>query len=70
MLPGETIRSGAKPECPECGKKLEFKVCWSAAGCYVGTSCCCGPYTRESHYYGSAYECEYALRSGTVNWRT
>lgn len=49
MLPGETISSGAVPEC--CGQKLTLQVLRSAAGYYVGTRCdVCGPYSRETGY--------------------
>lgn len=58
-LPGETIGLGAKPYCPDCGKKLELEVCRSGAGYYIGTQCCCGPYSRESVEYWP----EYALAS-------
>ena len=50
MLPGETILSGAPSTCPECGREVQFQVCQSAAGYYIGTMCDCGPYTRESDY--------------------
>lgn len=69
MLPGETIRSGASNEC--CGKKLELQVLQSGAGYYIGTICeQCGPYSRESGYYGSKEEAAEALKNGNVNWRT
>jgi len=51
MLPRETIHLGANPNCPDCHKLLENKVLKSNAGYYIGTECCCGPYSRESHYY-------------------
>ena len=34
----------------DCGQQARWQVCRSAAGCYVGTVCQCGPYTRESYY--------------------
>lgn len=52
-LPGETILTGAPTTCPDCGVTLEFQVCNSAAGYYIGTFCNCGPYTRESGYFPS-----------------
>lgn len=70
MLPGETIRSGASPNCPDCHKLLENKVLKSNAGWYVGTECCCGPYSRESHYYTSFELATVALKTNEVNWRT
>lgn len=69
MLPGETIRSGASPVCEDCGLKLEFQVCRSNAGFYVGTWCECGPYSRESGYYRTREECQKALDTGNLSWR-
>ena len=37
----------------------------SGAGFYVGTSCQCGPYSRESGYYPTREGAEKALASGT-----
>jgi hypothetical protein len=62
MLPGETINSGAPDKCPDCGVKLELRVCHSAAGYYLGTQCNCGPYSRESGYYKTQEEAAAALR--------
>ena len=39
--------------CPECGHKYLPRVMKSAAGFYVGTSCTCGPFSRESEYYAT-----------------
>lgn len=62
MLPGETIGSGASPYC--CDKKLKIEVLKSAAGNYIGTFCPnCGPYSRESRYYGSPEDALAALKS-------
>lgn len=49
-FPGETIALGAPNTCPDCGKKMQFRTLSSASGYYVGTWCCCGPYTRETIY--------------------
>jgi hypothetical protein len=65
MFPGETILSGASPVCPDCQKKLEFQVLKSAAGYYIGTACCCGPYTRETEYYPYVRSAEADLADGT-----
>lgn len=55
VLPGETISTGANPNC--CGKKLELQVLMSAAGYYIGTFCNnCGPMTRESILYWRDFE--------------
>ena len=70
MLPGETIHSGASNTCGECGKLYVEKVLQSAAGYFIGTSCCFGVYSRESHYYKSREEAQKALDTKTVNYRT
>jgi hypothetical protein len=64
MLPGETIASGAPSTCPDCKTKLVLQICQSFAGYYIGTWCNCGPYSRESGYYGSREEAEAALKDG------
>jgi hypothetical protein len=62
MLPGETILSGASPQC--CGEVLEFEVLHSFAGYYIGTSCpYCGPYSRETEYFETFEEASKALAS-------
>lgn len=62
MIPGETILSGANPICPDCQTKLEFAVCESAAGYYVGTWCNCGPYSRETCYFRTKEQAEKELK--------
>lgn len=64
VLLGENITTGGSDKCTDCGKKLEFMVCQSNAGYYVGTWCCCGPFSRESGYYRSRDEAQKALDSG------
>lgn len=61
MLPGETILSGAKPVCSDCGVGLTLEVLRSAAGYYVGTQCCGGPNTRETNYFATHSEAHAAL---------
>ena len=52
MMPGETILSGANPECSDCGPVRGPLVLSSAAGYYVGYACDCGPsYSRETGYF-------------------
>lgn len=63
MLPGETIGNGAPKSCPDCNVKLEFKVCSSAAGYYIGTTCDCGPFSRESDYFRTFAAAEEVLKS-------
>lgn len=63
MLQGETINSGASDVCPDCKQKLTVKVCQSGGGYYLGTWCCCGPYSRESCYFGSYSEAESVLQA-------
>ena len=70
MLQKETIHSGVDPHCPDCQKKLFNEVLQSAAGYYIGTQCCCGPYSRESHYYKTHLEAKLDLINNTINWRT
>lgn len=70
MLPGETIRSGASDVCSDCGIKLVERVCYSAAGYYIGTTCNCGPYSRESHYYRTHALAQAALLNNQVNYRS
>lgn len=64
MINGETIATGAPSTCEDCGYTLPLTVCRSAAGYYVGTQCSCGPYSRESGYYGTSKEAQEALDSG------
>lgn len=62
MKEGETILSGANPTC--CGKVLPFKVLHTPAGYYVGTFCdSCGPYSRETDYFGTREGAEKALET-------
>jgi hypothetical protein len=70
MLPGETILSGAPRQCPECKVRLVLKVLQSAAGYYIGTQCNCGPYSRQSHYFGTRATAEAALADYLENSRS
>jgi hypothetical protein len=70
MLPGETIHSGASRQCTDCKVILVERVCYSPAGYYIGTQCCCGPYSRESHYYRTQEAAREALLNNQVNYRT
>ncbi|MCY1024052.1 hypothetical protein [Pyxidicoccus sp. MSG2] len=67
MLPGETLHSGAPTFCDECQQTFEPQVMQSAAGWYVGTSCRCGPNTRESGYCPSPEAAAELLRIGTYS---
>jgi len=62
MLQGETISTGAPNPCPECNLLMNFKVCVSNGGYYVGTQCKCGPYSRETGYYLTHQEADKALK--------
>lgn len=64
MIRGETILSGARMKCSDCGTIPNFGIYKSAAGHYVGTQCNCGPYSRESGYYATAALAAVALDSG------
>jgi len=67
MLDGETIKSGAAKVCDECNVEVltRLGVQRSGAGYYVGTTCECGPYSRESGYYRTGAEAAEALASGS-----
>lgn len=65
MMPGETVASGAPTTCPDCHEHVNGpKVMCSAAGHYIGYTCDCGPYSRESDYYPSEKAAEAALAKG------
>lgn len=65
MLKSETILSGAKNTCPDCGKgPLNFKILKNLAGYYIGTECdCdCGPcYSRETIYLDTKEKAQFIL---------
>ena len=67
MMPGETLKTGAAPICPDCNTDVRpsLDVKRSGAGFYIGTTCNCGPYSRESDYYLSRRIAELALESGS-----
>ena len=66
-LTGECVKASSTA-CIECGAELSIKVCVSAAGYYIGFFCPqCGPYSRESGYYGSREEVEMALSRGVFD---
>jgi hypothetical protein len=62
MIKGETILSGAPAVCTDCNQALPFEVLHSAAGYYVGTSCECGPYSRESGYFKTRAQADEILK--------
>lgn len=64
MLDGETIATGAPKVCPDCKTKVKVQVLSSNAGYYIGTSCDCGPYSRESGYYKTREQAQKALDKG------
>jgi hypothetical protein len=43
--------------CEDCGTLLKPQVLKTCAF-YIGTQCLCGPYSRESVYYGSQEEAQ------------
>jgi len=68
MLPGETFASLGGTEfhqCEDCKVELIPQVLRSAAGYYIGTSCNCGPYSRESGYYKTRDDAAKALTDGS-----
>jgi hypothetical protein len=63
-LPGECVLD-TQTVCMECGTALGIQVLCSAAGYYVGFFCpYCGPYSRESGYYPTREDAEWALNNG------
>ena len=66
----ETIATVAPTECEDCGDILKLRVLRSNARSYIGTefyigtSCDCGPYSRDSGYYRTYKQAERALLSG------
>lgn len=60
MLNGETIGNGAKSICSECKKEVDFAALKTLFW-YVGTTCDCGPYSRETYYYDSEELCRAAF---------
>lgn len=68
-LPKETIHLGAPSTCPDCGTKLREEVLQSGGGYYIGTRCKCGPYSRESRYYRTREEADWALKYKKVDYR-
>lgn len=58
MIPGEITGMQPSTTCT-CGNVLKLEVLRSAAGYYLGYFCGgCGPYSRESGYYGTRKEAE------------
>jgi hypothetical protein len=65
-LRGETLATGASHVCSECNRQVsKLSVLHSAAGYYIGTTCSCGPYSRESGYYKKKSEAQFDLDNGT-----
>lgn len=61
-LPGEIHGGKDEITCEDCGAKLPLKVLQSGAGYYYGYWCPqCGPYARESGYFGSKEEAQAAM---------
>ena len=64
VLEGECVKD-MRTVCMDCGTPLNIQVLCSAAGYYIGFLCpLCGPYSRESGYYGSYEEAAVALTKG------
>ena len=62
----ETIARGASPYCEDCHNFVTWGTYKSQHGWYIGTSCKCGPYTRESvEYYLTMEQAEIALHNDT-----
>jgi len=71
MLPKKkSVRSGAAAIVSDCDGPLQFRVCPSHAGYYIGTYYRdCGPFSRESEYYARRRDAERDLRNQSVRWR-
>lgn len=68
MLDGETVGSGAPTTCEECNTKIDGpKVMLSGGGYYIGFTCECGPYSRESAYTPNRHTAEAALKIGSYS---
>ena len=64
VLEGECVKD-RRTVCMDCGTPLNIQVLCSAAGYYIGFYCPhCGPYSRESCYFGSYEEAAMALVRG------
>lgn len=60
-LPGE-LKGFDGTTCENCGTPLKLEILRSAAGHYLGYFCpVCGPYSRETGYYGARAEAETEL---------
>jgi len=59
MILGECGHIGSI--CEDCGQALDLQVLKSAAGWYLGTSCDCGPYSRESRYFKTKEQARFEL---------
>ncbi len=57
MFLGETIATGAKSTCEECGVTPKLEILRTCAY-YIGTQCKCGPYSRESDYFHTRAQAE------------
>jgi hypothetical protein len=56
-------------KCHDCGCLMTFNILESAAGFYLGYSCDCGPYSRESEYYEDRKDLAENLHHGTWKQR-
>jgi hypothetical protein len=61
---GETVHLGAPKTCPDCQTAVRGpSVEHSGAGYYIGYTCNCGPYSRETGYYPSFEAADRALKT-------
>ena len=60
VAPNETIGTGAPKKCEDCGTTLVPRVMFTCAY-YIGTTCQCGPYSRESEYFKTREQADQAL---------
>lgn len=70
MLSTHTVRSAEISADGERHSPVQFRICSSHSGFYIGTYCDGrGPLSRESEYYKRRCDIERDLRNHTLRWR-
>jgi hypothetical protein len=62
LMKAEREKVGSR--CVICDVKLVPRIMSAYSGFYVGTSCKCGPFSRESSYYSFRSEAQAVLDNG------
>jgi hypothetical protein len=60
----KALREKVDSHCTKCDTDLVPRIMSAMSGFYVGTSCKCGPYSRESDYYAFRSEAQAVLDDG------